>query len=349
MSDRIAPNTPDGSGLRARLLEMVAGAWTTQTLFVAAELGIADLLAERPLRNEELAKATGADARHLARLMRALVSLEICNHVPDGGFELTELGGLLRRGVPGSVRGMALHWGGQLWEMWGRLADSVRTGKNARGSEDPSRVFASFMRDSGKAAAFNQAMVDITEAVAQAVLRAYDFAGMARVVDVGGGYGALLGAVLQAYPSMGGVLVDLPPVIAGARKYLDGRGVLPRCELVEGSFFDRVPGPADACMLKSIIHDWPDDRSVDILRNCALAVNSARGKVLLIEHVMPERIEPTPAHRRAVQGDLNMMVATGGCERTEEEFKALLERATLKLSRIVPTDLGYCVIEAVCA
>ena len=347
MNDQIPANAPDTSALPGRLLQMVSAAWNTQTLFVAAKLGIADLLAARPMSNEELAQATGAHVRSLARLMRALVSLEICAIGPDGKYQLTALGGYLRRDVRDSVRGMALHWGGQLWEAWGHLLDCVMTGKNARGSEDPSAIFASFMGDPEQAAIFNRAMVNITEAVAEAVVRIYDFTGMTRVVDVGGGYGAMLAAVLRAYPSMRAVLFDLPQVIPGARRYLDDGGVLARCELIEGSFFDQVPGAADACLLKSIIHDWPDDRSVEILRNCAAAVNSAHGKILLVEHVMPERIDSSPAHRGAIRGDLNMMVATGGGERTAEEFKALFARAGLRLGRIVPTDSGYCVIEAV--
>ncbi len=347
MAEQTKASGSNSDVFQAKLMEMVAAAWTTQTLYVAAKLGVPELLAAGPLHDGELAQATGANVRSLARLMRALVALEICIIGPDGKYQLTALGSYLRRDVPGSVRGMALHWGGQLWEMWGHLLDSVMTGRNARSGEDPSAVFASFMGDSEQAAIFNQAMVNITEAVAETVLRAYDFGGIARAVDVGGGYGAMLCAVLRAYPAMRGVLFDLPQVIPGARKYLDDGGVLPRCELIEGSFFDRVPGPANACILKSIIHDWPDDRSVEILHNCAMAVNPARGKVLLVEHVMPARIEPTAAHRRAVHGDLNMMVATGGCERTEEEFKALFERAGLRLNRIVPTDSGYCVIEAV--
>ncbi len=348
MADQAEVNTLTRSASPAALLEMASGAWTTQALYVAAKLDIADLLAARPMRDEELAQAAGAHARSLFRLMRALVSLGICSKDSDGRYALTALGGYLRRGVPGSVHGMVLHWGGQLWEIWSHLFDSVMTGKTARSLLHGEGAFEMFAKHPEQAAVFNQAMVDITERAAQGVLRSYDFSGMRRVVDVGGGYGALLAVVLRANSAIRGVLLDLPHAIAGASRYLEERGVLERCELVEGSFFDSVPGPADACLLKSVIHDWPDEQSAAILDNCRKAIAPAAGKVLLVERIMPRRIEPLPAHQGIVRGDLNMMVAAGGCERTEAEFAALLARAGLGLARIIPTDSGFDVIEAAC-
>lgn len=349
MADQAEVNTSIKPASPVALLEMASGAWTTQALYVAAKLEIADLLAARPMHDEELAQATGAHVRSLFRLMRALVSLGICTKDSDGRYALTALGGYLRRDAPGSVHGMVLHWGGHLWEIWGRLFDSVMTGKTARDSEDPTEVFARFGASPEQAAVFNQAMVNITEIAAQAVLRAYDFSCATRVIDVGGGYGALLAAVLRAYPAMRGGLLELPHAIPGAREYLAERRVLERCELMEGDFFDSVPAPADVCLLKSIIHDWPNDQSAAILDNCRKAIAPAAGKVLLVERVMPGRVEPLAAHQGIVRGDLNMMVATGGCERTETEFAALLARAGLSLARIIPTDSGFDVIEAVCA
>jgi len=346
MADQTGRNTSVESASPDALLEMASASWTTQALYVAARLDIAELLANGPMSGGELAQATGAHARSLFRLMRALVSLGICAQNSDDRFVLTGLGGYLRRGVPGSVHGMVLHWGGQLWETWSHLFDSVMTGKTARSLLHGEGAFETFAKHPEQAAVFNQAMVDITERAAQGVLRSYDFSSMRRVVDVGGGYGALLAAILRANSALCGVLLDLPHAIAGAKRYLEERGVLERCELVEGSFFDSVPGPADACLLKSVIHDWPDEQSAAILENCRKAVAPTAGKVLLVERIVPPRIEPLPAHQGIVRGDLNMMVAAGGCERTQEEFDTLLGRAGLRRARIIPTDSGFDVIEA---
>jgi orsellinic acid C2-O-methyltransferase len=178
------------------------------------------------------------------------------------------------------------------------------------------------------------------------VVRGYDFAGMRRIVDVGGGHGALLAAVLAVHPRMQGVIFDLPHAIAGAKTYLAKAGVSERCELMAGDFFKSLPRDADAYLLKNIIHDWDDERAARILRNCRRAM-PAHGKLLLIEQITPGRLEPSPAHRAIAWIDLAMLIGQAGCQRTEAEICALLASSGLAPVRTFKTALNYSIIECV--
>ena len=260
------------SGGATELVTLINSVWMSRAVFVAAELKIADVLAGGPKSADELARATDCHAPSLHRFMRALVSLALCSEREDGSFELAPLGVFLRADAPDSVRSLALWSGRYLWPLWGSLLQSVKTGRSARSLVAGMDGFDDLEQDEEAATVFNRAMLELTRLVARQVTHAYDFAEMRRIVDIGGGYGALLAAILEAYPDAHGVLYDLPHAIEGARVHLSGAGLASRCELIAGSFFESVPAGADAYVLKSIIHDWDDERSVHILRSCRRAI-----------------------------------------------------------------------------
>jgi hypothetical protein len=331
--------------LAGTLRQIISGEWMTQVTYVAAELRIPDLLATGAKRVDELARITECHAPSLRRLMRALVTLELCQEREDGTFELTPMGTLLSE-AEDSLRSWAIHMGKYQWAHWGNLLYSVKTGESARNLLTGTEGFEHLERDPERAAVFNRAMVEQTRRIARGVVRTYDFAGMRRIVDVGGGHGELLAAILAAYPQMRGVLFDLPHAIETARPHLEQAGVAERCELVAGNFFESVPRGADAYLLKSIIHDWNEERSTAILQTCRAAL-APEAKLLLVERIMPERLEASPLHQSVAQSDLNMLVGPGGRERTEAEFEGLLSSASFRLTRILPIGPASGVLEAV--
>jgi SAM-dependent methyltransferase len=337
--------------LRGTLMQLVFGYMASQVLHVGVSLGIAEQLRDGARPVDELAEATKTDAATLYRFLRGLVCLGVVEELDERSFRLTEMGHLLRADHPGSVRNLILLFCGDLeWENWGQLADSVRTGQpgfELRGGPAP---FEQLAADPELAEIFNSAMSEGTRRTAPEVIAAYDFSQFGTLVDVGGGDGTLLAAILESVPALRGILFDLPAGSAGAERRLAERGVAERCEVVTGDFFDSVPGGADAYVLKNVIHDWDDERSIAILRNCCQAMGPD-GKLILLEPVVPPRVTPTPeAFGAILVADLNMLVATGGRERTEAEFAAILAAADLRLTRVVPTpNVGayMSVIEAV--
>jgi hypothetical protein len=331
------------------LIAMIQGAWTSQAIHVAARLGIADVLAAGPRTSEDVAAHVGADAHATFRLLRALETLGLCRERPDDhAFELTPLGSHLRSDSDASLRAFALHWGGGMWPLWATLLHTVKSGKSPRALVSPRESFEDLGRDSHALHVFNEAMSEVSRLLAAGAVRAYDFSRFGRLVDVGGGHGELLGAIVQAHPGMRGILFDLPRVLDGASKHLAALGVADRCELVPGSFFESVPDGADAYLLKSVLHDWPDERAAVILANCRRAM-SGRSTLLVVERVVPERMDVSAEHRLVVASDLAMMVAVSGRERTEAEFRGLLRAAGFATTRVVPAPLGYRIIEAACA
>ena len=327
------------------LVDLVDGHRVTAIIYVAARLGIADLLFEGPKSVPDLARLTGTHERSLFRLMRALVKLEICTQSSDGGFQLTEMGIHLAANSERSMKAWVLLEGGRLRAAWGELLESIRTGKTADDlagfGEDRFEVLAKTKDD---AALFNEAMVSITRMTVPAVLAAYDFSGISTLMDVGGGLGELICAILKHYPSMRGVVFDLPHCAEGAKNYISDAGVADRCEFVAGSFFESVPTGADAIVMKSIIHDWNDERCVRILQNCHRVLKPG-ARLMLIDKVLPEKPEPGGSDLFVFLDDLNMLRGPGGGERTPSEFRALLAQAGFSLQRMVPTG-RYSVIEA---
>jgi SAM-dependent methyltransferase len=332
-------------GPRAALVALTQSGALSQAVRVAAELKLADLLAAGPKRPAELAQATETDLPSLHRLLRALASLGCCAETEDGAFALTPTGALLRSHAAGSLRSWILWSCKYQWPVWEDLLHSVRTGESARNRITGTDGFGHLVRDPEAAAVFNDAMVEMTRLIAAEVIRVYDFGKARRIVDIGGGFGALLTSVLAANPAARGTLLDLPHAIEGARAQLARAGLAMRCDCVAGDFFAAIPGGADVYLMKSIIHDWDDARSAAILANCRRAMPPG-GKLLLIERLMPPRMDTSPGHRAAAWSDLTMLIGSGGQERTEREFAALLEAAGLRLVRVIATAVDYCILEA---
>lgn len=313
----------------ARLLEMINASWMTGALHTATALRIPDLLAEGDRSARQLADATGCEEPPLRQLLRALCTLDVCRELPDGRFQITPLGSLLGESSPHSLRSWALYWGSTAWSLWTSLTESVRTGRGARERLTGIEGFGHLQRDEEQARLFNQAMVELTRLMAPAAAEAYDFDGRL-VVDIGGGYGELLAAILDRHPHARGMLFDMEHAVRDARDFLERRGLASRCQVVAGDFFVAVPAGADVYVLKSVIHDWADDRARVILQRCREAMR-ADSRLLLVERLMPSRLEPTPGHRAIARSDLHMLAGLGAKERTLEDFSRLLEGAGLRL------------------
>ena len=328
------------------LLDLIGGNWTTQVVGVAAELGIADVLSREPKDIASLARVTCCDETSLQRLMRALVSLGICNAGTDERFELTQAGALLASDAESSVRSWAIWTARHSWAPWGRLLDSVRTGESARKLACGYEGYSHLEADSGAASIFNRAMMELTRPVARSLAQTHSFSTARRVADLGGGYGELLISILAAHTHLDGVLFDLQHSMEGARSRIVQCGMASRCDVVVGNFFEWVPDGCDLYLLKSVLHNWNDERCTVLLRHCCRAVGGD-GRVLIIERLLPERVTGLPAERLVMRGDLNMMVGSGGQERTQAQYFALLEGAGLRVERCVPIALGFSLIEGV--
>jgi hypothetical protein len=321
-----------------RLRSLITGFQVSAAVTVAADLGLSDLMAAGPRTVADLAVATSTDEETLGRLLHALATIGVYEERPDATYAVTELGEGLRSDVPGSLRPLArtvmtpAHWGA-----WGHLGHSVRTGENAFEALHGVDVWTHRAGRPAENEIFNDNMAALTSLVADAVAEAHDFAGVATVVDVGGGQGALLAAVLDRHPHLDGTVFDLPQAVATEPFRAD---LQPRWSAAAGSFFEEVPA-ADAYLLKSILHDWPDDQCVDILRSCRRALHAA-GVVLVVEMVLGR-----PGYERdAAFSDLNMLVMPGGRERTEQEYAALFDAAGLQLVRVLDTSSRMSVLEA---
>ncbi|HZP44891.1 MAG TPA: methyltransferase [Candidatus Binataceae bacterium] len=315
------------------LYDLIESYRTTVIIYVAARLGIADILAHGAKGAGELAQATGAHESSLRRLMRGLIAIGICTQTADGRFELTPTGRPMAASADRSMKAWALFEGGMLYRGWEAMLDSIRAGKTAAELAGVDNYFELMARNPEAVEVFNAAMLSLTNRILPAVLEAFDFSGITRLMDVGGGYGQLLCAILKQHQSLRGVVFDLPRCAEGAKKQIAEAGVGTRAEFSAGNFFESVPGGADAIVMKSIIHDWNDERSIKILRNCRQAL-PARGKLLLVERLMPERLEANADHRAVVTGDLNMLRGPGGCERTESEYRELLGKGGFRLTRV---------------
>jgi len=336
------------SGFNAMLMPLINGFMAARVVHVAAELGIADLLAAGAKSTETLAGEAGANVPALHRLLRALAGLGVIDELEPGRFALNEMGEQLRGGVPDSVRNLALMFGSErVWRSWGELRHSILTGTPAFRHVFGVEAFEFLARDPKQAAVFNEAMAEITRQVAKDLVTAYDFASFSKIVDVGGGNGTLIATILDSAPKLRGILFDSSSGSAEASEQLRTRGVLERCEVIAGDFFHSVPKGGDAYILKNIIHDWDDERSATILKNCRNAI-SAGGKLLLVERVMPARIDASAGHQRWTMLDMHMLVMLGGRERTEEEFRSLLATVNFELKRtlLLQGATGYSVIEA---
>ena len=326
------------------MLEMIMETWAAQAITAAADLGIADALANGPLTVQQLAAAVDADADGLGRLLRALIPRGIFRRRRDGRYALTPLASALRSDADVSLAGFARWLGSpQHREHWSHLTGAIRTGRAVAPDLRGMPFFDYLAGQPELAEIFNQAMSSGSELAIASVIAGYDFSPYATVVDVGGGQGRLLAAILTAAPHAHGTLFDLPQVVAGAPALLEKHGVADRVRIAEGSFFDfgAVPGGGDAYVLKNVIHDWPDDEALHILRNVRKAAVVGR-TVLLVELVIPP-------HDREFPGkwlDLEMLVLTSARERTAAEYERLLTRADFQMTRVVHTASAFSVVEA---
>jgi hypothetical protein len=325
---------------------MITSLWMPQAIHAAAALGIPDLLAAGPRRSDDLAAAAGAHPGALSRLMRGLAALGLCTATEDGAFELTPLGACLRSDTRDSVRSWALLMGGEMvWRSWGHFLECVRTGEPSPKLLDGMDTFDHIEANPAAAAVFDKSMAELTRHLGGALAFSYDFAGISKLIDVGGGYGALLPPILKANPGMRGAVFDREHCRDGAEQLFGKVGLADRFEFIAGSFFESISPGADAYLLKSVIHDWDDERSVAILRNCRAAMHDG-ARLLLVEVIVPEGIGASPLDAMIASTDLNMLVNTGGCERTEAEYRQLLDAAGLRSERIVATPAAFSIIDA---
>jgi hypothetical protein len=312
------------------------GAVAVQAIHVAAKLGLADRVAERPQTIRDLAEATGTHQPSLGRLLRALTTLGVFVEDPDGKFRQTELSAALRTDDPHSVRSLAMMLGADfVWRPSGQLDFAIRTGQPAFEHVYGAPFFKHLALHPDEAAVFNAAMSSLP-AYLTAIVEAHDFSKYERVVDVGGGRGALLTAILTANPRLHGVLYDLPEVVAGASV---PSTIADRVEIVPGDFFNTVPPGADAYLLKGIVHDWNDEASLAILKNCRRAIRP-NGRLLILDNVLSPSSDPGSALM-----DMLMMVLTSGRERTESEFRTLIGDAGFSLINVIPTA-GHAILES---
>ncbi len=310
----------------SRLREQIGASWMSQAISVAAELQLADLLAEGPRSARQLAAAANCDEPSLQRLLHALTSLAIFREDAEGRFALAPGGEYLRSDAPQSLRNWAIWCGRFHWPVWANLLGSVRAGKSARtlaGADAGASGYAHIECDPRAAAVFNRAMVEISTLIAGELATIHDWDVGQHVVDVGGGYGGVLAALLSAHPTMRGTLFDLPHAMGGAAARLAEAGVIARCALVTGSFFESIPEGGDVYLLKSILHNWDDNQCRAILANCRRSM-LPDARLLLVERVMPTQLGTTSRDRAIARSDLNMLVGLSGRERSAMELDRLL-------------------------
>lgn len=329
---------------QAVMMQLITGRFVSASVGVVAKLGIADLLSSGPKTASFLAEKTDVNADALYRVMRMLSMVGVFAETDPKTFVLTPIGDTLRSNMSGSMLGMAL-WitSPTNYDCWGELMYSVKTGLPAAnkvlGVDNVFDYFFGQRPDVGEV--FNNGMTTFATEMHSTAVEAYDFGQFKKIVDVGGGHGALMSAILKANPGLRGIVYDLPQVVAGTPALLAERGVADRCEAIGGDFFESVPAGADAYVSSVVLHDWSDDKASIILSNMRKAMNPG-GKVLTIDAVVPPGNDPYPG--KVV--DLEMLVMTpGGRERTAEEFAALYASAGLKLTRIVRTQSYTCVVE----
>jgi hypothetical protein len=336
-------NTLPDVSAAATLRQLIMGFRITQLIYVAAKLGLADRMEHELQTPQQLAHAVGAEPRALYRLLRALASLGLFVETDEGAFALTPLAQLLQTNVAGSLRSLALLYGEEwLWQAYGGMLYSVQTGRPAF-EQALGQPLYDYLHDHPDAAVlFNEAMSAYSAQEAAAILAAYDFCGVSTVVDVGGGHGALLAALLHEHPHLSGIVFDLAPVVADAQRQLADAGLAARATCVAGNFFDALPSGGDVYLLKSVLHNWDDAAALRILRTCREAM-AQQARLLVVERVIP--LGNTTAEAKLF--DINMLVVAGGQERTEREYGALFQAAGFNLTRTIATGSPLSLVEAV--
>ena len=330
-------------GPTEQMLQMMSGLWVSRGIYVAAKLGIADLLIDGPRTAAELAASTGTHAGSLYRILRMLGMIGIFAESAGQTFALTPLSETLRSDIVGSLRAGAIAEMGEVhYAAWGNILHSVKTGEIAFDDHFGKNIWQYFETDPEKAENFNRYMATSSEPLNQAISTTYDFSGVSKLVDVGGGLGGMISAILLANPHLKGVVYDAPSVVAKSKEFLASKGLSDRVETRGGDFFESVPEGGDIYSMRWILHDWEDSKSITILENIR-KVLPENGKLLLAEAVVPESGDP----HFSKFFDLIMLTMTGGRERTETEWRDLLRKAGYKIERILPTESFLSIIEAV--
>jgi len=326
-----------------QLIQTATAFWASRVVYVAAKLGLADLLVDGPKSAAELAPPTGTHAPSLHRLMRALAGLGILAQDGEHRFSLTPLGQALRSGAPGAARASVLTLAGDwIWHGFDHLLYSVETGKSGMEKALGEPLFDWLAKRPEEASNFSETMIGFHGMEPAAVAAAYDFSTSKKIVDVGGATGHLLSTVVASHPGPRGVLFDMPHVVRDAPALVASRGLADRITIESGSFFESVPAGGDLYMLSHVIHDWSEPQCLKILGNCRETMNPD-GKLLIIEMVIPEDNDPHPGKML----DIMMLVGPGGQERTVPEYHTLLGKAKLRVSRVVPTRSAVTIIESV--
>jgi hypothetical protein len=327
----------------ARILyERILGDIPLRIIHAVTVLNIADLVAAGEHSVDGLAEKAGVDANFLYRVMRTLSGIEIFTEAGDRHFALTPQAELLRTGVPGSLRNFVLYLGADWhYRTWSQFLETLRSGETSFDLAYGEPFFEHLQTNPERAANYNEVMTDHSTMNARQVAQSYDFSQFSTLMDVGGGHGLLLAEILKTTPELQGIVFDMPGVSLEGGNQFERAGLSERASIIEGSFFEALPRDADGIIMKSIIHDWNDEKACQILENCRDAVG-LEGKVLLCEFVLPEINKPGFANLL----DLEMLVITGGQERSEREFRKLFKSAGLNLTRIYPTHSGQSVLEA---
>ena len=313
-----------------------------RALYAFAKLGLADLLGDKAASSEELASKAGLHPRALYRLLRTLSTADVVSESRDHTFTLGPLGEALRSDAHGSMRAWAIFSGEPFYlQAWEQIVHSIQTGQPAWDHVHRMPVFEYIGKHPDAGQIFDRAMTSLSAGEAPAIVDAYDFSGVRKLADIGGGQGVLLRTILKSHPTMAGLLFDRPDAVEGVEAQLREDGLAERCEVVSGDFFQAVPAGADAYLLKYVIHDWDDERSLAILESCRRAM-ARDARLLLVETIVPP---PGESHFAKLQ-DLEMMVIAGSQERTVDEYSRLLEQAGFRLARVVPTTEPASILEA---
>jgi len=334
----VPPKTIQEMG-REQLLFLLSGEWVSRALYVATRLEVADHLCQGPKSLEELARVTQSHPESLCRLLRMLAEFQVFQEVAPCVFANTEMSSLLAKSHPETLHCLSLFYGEDMHKAWEELFGSVQTGKPAFDLIFKESVFNYFKANPVRAQLFQQAMKEKSMAVIHSALSSYDFGAAGQLFDIGGGYGQFMEALIQKYPSLQGTLLELPEVVQTIRK--SRPDLEKRCTLIPGDFFESIPKRGKLYLLKSVLHDWDDEKCLKILRNCHGAMEGG-SKLLILEVVLT----PTGHSSYASCMDLLMMAVTGGKERSLEAFQQMLESSGFVLEHIYPTSTEFSILEA---
>jgi hypothetical protein len=316
-------------------------------LCAAARLGVADALGDRERSAAEIAAACRANTSSMYRLLRAMAALDLLEQTQQQHFRLTALGQPLRKDALNSAWAAVVFWADLLADCWSHLGECVRTGQNAAQVMEQAGKVSRWSEDPDASAIFRAVMGTAPAENYAPIVDAWPFPATGVVADLGGGGGALIRAVLERHPNLRGMLVDREASIAAAADHFKGSATAARCELMAADLSEAVPPGADVYMLKHVLHGLTDEKAVGLLRNCRTVV-PATGRLLVIEFVLPDVVSgPAPELVGRFMSDLNMLAVTSGRERSEREWRQLLEDAGFTLARNVPVpELDVSILEA---